>query len=403
MFKDYFNKDLIKKPEKFEWFLPKDVHFLTDGLYKKETASAFKNIYFIFCHFEKNAKISPEEIIESNNYGQFDLIRIRSLVNILLLNFPEKIDPLTKSIIAFKSIFFKRNIEKGIFELNKGIPSYLKDEDSDKKLDQIISNLLKRKSVGNSVILYLMDQISNGDMRLLKKKIKIEIVEKLSLVAHVGDKLSVKKETRKIESDNSKHLEDTPLSSLSEIAKIPAIRFVMPIFKYSLALGNEVVENHFSYIEKKQKIIMLIDRSASMMTVNKMMWVCAMLVDRMFYVKRGVAELQVSTFFDEKEPLNFFSMKDEGSTEKFSIEDIYPEFIGGMTNLQWAINETYKIFENKIGEKDQPELLIINDGEDQVGDVYGYKKINTISLGVKNPKLKSICEESGGVFLLVEK
>jgi uncharacterized protein with von Willebrand factor type A (vWA) domain len=154
--------------------------------------------------------------------------------------------------------------------------------------------------------------------------------------------------------------------------------------------------------EHKQKIIILIDYSGSMNQTDKQVWVNALLADRFRYVMKGEAEVFVSFYNSYPSGLHFHHIKDERTVRNFWKEfSNYPS--GGYTNVGRIVEYVAK--EIKWGRlhnlkvdlsQELPEILIINDGQDEVGvDAFPYK-VNAINLLEFSDELKNLCIATGG-------
>jgi uncharacterized protein with von Willebrand factor type A (vWA) domain len=154
--------------------------------------------------------------------------------------------------------------------------------------------------------------------------------------------------------------------------------------------------------EQKQKIIILLDYSGSMSYPEKQIWVNAILIDRLKYVMKEEAEVFFSYFIHNPDKLQFHHLKNREDVMNFWTW-FSNDPNGGTTDIGGIVTSIANdIEEQRLGNLDidlsqeKPEILIINDGQDEVGyDTLPYK-VNAISLMEFSDELKKLCIKTGG-------
>lgn len=248
------------------------------------------------------------------------------------------------------------------------------------------------------------DAILNNqlDLNRLNRSNKLEILNKISIMGDLGSQFKVEKGTGEKEVANSIYMRKKLMRSYDQIRMIEMYQRMLPSFRVKFLTKDLIVNVPVSTSEKKQKIIILLDYSGSMNDTSKQTWVNAILVDRFRYVIKGEAEVFISFFTSSIYNLDFKHIKNEEDVKEFwkyfsnspggSLTDIgkIVEYVaqevkkGKLHNLQVDLS------------RELPEILIINDGQDEVNrDSFPYK-VNAISLMQFSEELKRLCIASGG-------
>jgi uncharacterized protein with von Willebrand factor type A (vWA) domain len=158
---------------------------------------------------------------------------------------------------------------------------------------------------------------------------------------------------------------------------------------------------------KMKKIIILLDFSGSMDDYEKQIWVNAILIDRFKYVMQGEAEVFFSYFVHDPEQLDFQHIKDRADVINFwqtfsnqpnggttevgqMVERVASDIaLGRLCNLDIDLSE------------EKPEILVINDGQDDINtDKFPYK-VNAVTLMEYNDDLKNLCLATSGKLVNV--
>jgi uncharacterized protein with von Willebrand factor type A (vWA) domain len=193
------------------------------------------------------------------------------------------------------------------------------------------------------------------------------------------------------------------MRSYSQLERVGPYQKVLPNYRYKLLTRSLQINVPVESSEKKQKIIILVDYSGSMRSDKKQMWVNAILADRFRYVMMGEAEVYFSFFIDQPSQMKFTHVKNTKDVEEF-WKTFSNEPSGGNTDIGRIVK--YVSDEVKGGTKlhnlhlnlshEQPEILIINDGQDSVNVNKFPYKVNAISLMQFSDQLKDLCVATGG-------
>lgn len=241
------------------------------------------------------------------------------------------------------------------------------------------------------------------DMNDLSKKYKMDILNRISILGDFGSQFKVEKAVGEKEVPNSDIRRTKLMRSYEQISMIEKYQLLMPNFDLKFASKDLLVSVPVSCSEQKQKIIILCDYSGSMNRDSKQMWVNAILTDRFRYVMRGEAEVFFSFFVSSTSELFFTHVKNAEDVKNFwKTFSNYPG--GNMTNIgrivEYVADEI--IYKKKLHNlkvdlsSELPEILIINDGEDEVGYSEFPYKVNAVSLVGFSTELKNLCIASGG-------
>lgn len=270
------------------------------------------------------------------------------------------------------------------------------DDDDDENLDM-------KKGLDFDRQLYSDPNINEQlDLNEISKQRKMEIMNHLSLVGQFGSEFKVEKEiTEKIVA-NSDQYSTMIMRDYSQIHMMNLMQKVYPNFRSKFLTKDLTVSVPVDRKEQIQKIIIILDYSGSMGYPEKQIWVNAILIDRFKYVMRGEAEVFFSYFVHSTSDLDFQHIKDREDVIKFwqtfsndpngghtevgnMVEHIANEIQAGrLCNLDVNLSE------------EKPEILVINDGQDEIGtDKFPYK-VNAVSLMEFSHQLKDLCLATGG-------
>lgn len=248
------------------------------------------------------------------------------------------------------------------------------------------------------------DPVLNGqlDQNKLNRQNKMEILNKISIIGDLGTQFKVEKGIGEVEAANSDIFRKRMMRGYDQIRLIEMYQRMLPTYKMKFLTKDLIVNVPVQLSEKKQKIIILLDQSGSMNDHTKQAWVNALLVDRFRYVIKGEAEVFFSYFTSSINALKFHHVKNQKDVDNFwSWFSNSPG--GSLTNIGKIV--TYVAEEIKAKRlhnlqvdlsTELPEILIVNDGQDQVGyDELPYK-VNAISLIDFSDELRSLCIATGG-------
>lgn len=246
---------------------------------------------------------------------------------------------------------------------------------------------------------YINSQLTNCSFN---KKYNLDILNNISIMGDMGSQFKVEKEVGEHEVGYSDKHSPKLMQNYDQIRMIDMYQRMLHGYNVKFLTKNLVVNVPVETSERKQIIIILLDFSGSMNETKKQIWVNSILMDRFRYVMKGEAEVYISYFVSSTSFLKFKHIKTEKDVEDFwKRHDNYPN--GSYTNI--GRNVEYVADQIRQGKlhnlnvdlsKSRPELLLINDGEDEVGyDSFSYK-VNAISLMRFSGELKALCVNTGG-------
>jgi len=294
----------------------------------------------------------------------------------------------------------------GFTPLEQAISIYLKmksgkeynenSEDEDDNLDM-------KKGLDFDRQLYSDPHINEQlDLNELSKNKKMEIMNHLSLVGQFGSEFKVEKEiSEKIVANSDEHAAMI-MRDYSQIHMMNLMQKVYPNFRSKFLTKDLVVNVPVDRKEQIQKIIIILDYSGSMDYDEKQIWVNAILIDRFKYVMKGEAEVFFSYFVDDVDDLQFQHIKDRDDVIAF-WQTFSNNPNGGMTEVGNMVEHiSDEIQSGRLCNLDinlseeKPEILVINDGQDEIGtDEFPYK-VNAVSLMCFSEELKDLCNNTGG-------
>jgi len=248
------------------------------------------------------------------------------------------------------------------------------------------------------------------DMEMFSKRgfKKGQILNKIALIKNLGSQFKIEKDITEKIVQNSNIIAKKMMRDYSQVFNVDLYQRLFPDFKAKLLTKNLTINVPVEKTEHKQKIIMLLDFSGSMSATEKQEWVLAILVDRLKYCMLDEAEIFFSYFVDDPSALNFTHIHDRDSAlafwNKFSTRPNGGEtYISKMiSTIKDQINNKKKLCNLNIDlSEDQPEILIINDGQDSVKTDKFVYKTNALSLYENNDELKKLCVANNGKYVTI--
>lgn len=247
------------------------------------------------------------------------------------------------------------------------------------------------------------------EMSWLNNAYKLDILNKISIMGDLGSQFKVERDIGEHEVGYSDLHKTKLMSSYDQIRMIDMYQRMLHGYNLKFLTKSLTVDVPIKNSERKQKIVILLDYSGSMDYTAKQIWVNSILIDRFRYVMKGEAEVFFSYFVSNTDFLKFKHIKNEEDVEQF-WKTFSNSPNGSYTNI--GRNVTYVAEQIKSDNffnlgvnlsKELPEILIINDGEDEVGyDSFPYK-VNAISLMMFSKELKKLCVASGGKQVMINK
>lgn len=232
---------------------------------------------------------------------------------------------------------------------------------------------------------------------------KLAILEKISLVKHFGREFVITSDVGEERVANSINKKSIRLKEYEDIFYVDLYQKVLPNFNTKFVTKDLNVSVPVETEKKKQKVIILLDESGSMSRDEKQRWTAAILAERFNHVIEDDAEIYFSYFVNRPSDLYFHHITCEEDVTNFwtNVYNSYPS--NGATDMGRVV----KAVKEEIGRgrffnlscdlsTDTPEILIINDGQDNANtEEFGYK-VNAISLMEFSDQLKQLCLNSGG-------
>jgi hypothetical protein len=238
---------------------------------------------------------------------------------------------------------------------------------------------------------------------------KIDLMRKICLVESFGKSFEIKKTVSEKRVQNSDVFKLKRLVEYGELPNVLLHERLLPNFNAKMLTKDLVVNTPIRKEESKQKIIMLVDASGSMNEEYKQEWVLTILADRLRYCIKQECEIYFSYFLtknDINKAFKFTHIYDEKTAlELFKTYNMHPR--GGDTEIgdvvdtiRTEILDNKKLFNLQIDLSiEQPEILIINDGNDDAKCEKLSWKTNAITIGQNNSQLKDLCEKTEGKYV----
>ena len=247
------------------------------------------------------------------------------------------------------------------------------------------------------------------EMNEVSKERKMNILNIVSIIGDFGTEFKVEKKVEEKIVSNSDTYAKRMLRDYAQISQIDLYQRLFPHFQSKLLAKDLIVNVPVDKKEEKQKIIILLDFSGSMDCNEKQDWVNAILIDRFRYVMKGEAEVFFSYFVDDTSDLNFHHL-----TNKQEVIDFWMQFSnrpnGGETHIGNIVNYVSDEISckrlhnlNVDLSEEKPEILIINDGQDEVKTKKFSYKVNAITLRETNKELQDLCIETKGKLIEVSR
>ena len=231
---------------------------------------------------------------------------------------------------------------------------------------------------------------------------KMTILNKVSIIGDLGTQFKVEKEIDEKIVSNSDIYAKKMMRDYAQIAQVDLYQKLFPNFPVKLLTKDLVVNVPVDRKEQKQKIIIILDFSGSMHEEFKQDWVNAILIDRFKYVMKGEAEVFFSYFVSNPSDMHFEHVHDRESVIKF-WQTFSNDPNGGMTEVGQMVERIADEVKHKklmnldidLSEE-KPEILVINDGQDDINTNEFPYKVNAICLGQTNKQLRKLCIATKG-------
>lgn len=254
-----------------------------------------------------------------------------------------------------------------------------------------------------------LNKVLDSRLDMTKFTKKIDLMRKICLVESFGKSFEIKKTVSEKRVQNSEMFKLKRLVEYGELPNVLLHERLLPNFNAKMVTKDLVVNTPIKKEESKQKIIMLVDASGSMNEEYKQEWVLTILADRLRYCIKQECEIYFSYFLrknDVGKAFKFTHIHDEKTAlELFKNYDMHPN--GGDTEIGDVVDtireeilDNKKLFNLEIDLSiEQPEILIINDGNDDAKCEKLSWKTNAITIGEENTQLQSLCEKTEGKYV----
>lgn len=201
----------------------------------------------------------------------------------------------------------------------------------------------------------------------------------------------------KIKSDKkSDDFKFDKMKDYTQVTQTSVINLMMPTFNYKFATKNLLVKDKKEL--NKQLLVLAIDASGSMDEEDKIAWVKSLIINRLEEVIKGNSSLVICWFEGCLfENYSIITSKNEAINYLNNLE-IYND--GGRTDVSFVIKEIeQKIDDNTFKVKGvNPQIIIINDGQDIVRPFKTKYQTHAFILGVENPGFKNLIINNGGHY-----
>jgi hypothetical protein len=270
-------------------------------------------------------------------------------------------------------------------------------EEMGKAKESIEQRLIERLEMNKSLASMEINPKGYSMERLVYEmdKPQIKMMKSLSMVKS-KDKLSFHKKAFE--------WERKPMRNYSDVVNLsPQSQRFRPDYGIKFAKKQLIVRNKVA--SERQALVLAIDNSGSMNDPDKKMWVKTYLTHMLDAVANGEGEVYICWFESSVDDKNVVKV----STREEAIAYFEKGFLGnfnmGGTNVGYSIDQISKAFNSgkfgphEIGDRFNPQLVIINDGNDTVDPNYVSPFVtHAVVLGMDNQELKQLVTSSGGDY-----
>jgi uncharacterized protein with von Willebrand factor type A (vWA) domain len=383
---------VVKEPENYSTPTAKDIETKA-SVWKQSAVDQIKELARV-CYFkmiEDKDYFKPEYADFSKFSGDEKeaLSKKKELYDKIYDTYIPGFTPLEQAIAIFKKI------------QQEGKETGKKEDKNDFTLDKQFMLDFDREVYSDPNI---NEQLELNDV---SKTRKMSVLDKISIIGQLGSQFKVEKEVDEKIVSNSDTYAKKMMSDYAQIAQVDLYQKLFPNFPVKLLTKDLIVNVPVDRKEQKQKIIIILDESGSMWETFKQDWVNAIMIDRLKYVLKGEAEVFFSYFVSNPNEMHFQHIHNRETVMKF-WQTFSNEPDGGMTKVGEMVNHIAASIENKklcnldidLSEE-KPEILVINDGDDNIhSNAFPYK-VNAICLGTMNNQLKDLCIAAKGKKVFV--
>ena len=222
-------------------------------------------------------------------------------------------------------------------------------------------------------------------------------VYKLAAMGVLRETLTFTREENKwVDDDHGKQSKVRPIEGMKDFRKIPLSDLARPDFGERFARRQILIEQKRKKVGVEKTFFVLVDDSGSMANDRKIAYVDALLT-LLHKNKNEVYYGKFETDIHEKGKVR--------TVEEF-MENYSP--CHGDTNVYQCINEAKEMIVNlKWGEDEltldakKVSIVIINDGQDEIGNKIPTIVTHAVSIGTHNTDLQRLCQGTSGTYMLV--
>lgn len=207
--------------------------------------------------------------------------------------------------------------------------------------------------------------------------------------------------TEKIPREGGSIIKPDYMRALEDVSKVDFIRYTDWDFTQNMLDHNYVVDDRqYDIITRKQVVCIAEDKSGSMNTMQKRALVKAVYYTVFQSVLKGDTIAYVCEFTHERTKYR----KVESIEDVKTFMNGWKGGSGGWTDVEMLIRETQTAIQageldgHEIPADAQPQLVVVNDGQDTIDPVKTVAPVHAIVLFEDNEELKEVCEKSGGTY-----
>lgn len=187
----------------------------------------------------------------------------------------------------------------------------------------------------------------------------------------------------------------TEMTQVSKLSNVSSM--LMPTFGYKLASNQLTVKTPKQ--SGKQLLVLAIDASSSMTQTGKQEWVKAIILNRLDAVAKGEAKLIICWFENSIYESHISYIETKQQAVEFA-KTMRIHCGGGATNVAHVIEQITCRIDNNLFkiEGENPQIVVMNDGQDTVNPFLLKYTTNAFILGQDNEGFKSLIVSNGGHY-----
>lgn len=308
----------------------------------------------------------------------------------------------------------KSSLHKGVALqalISKNTPPENLENMSPQELDKLAEQMQQQAEVAKKMEEIAGEKGGEGDAQynLREKDVETDpykvrqMQDALKLMARVAKIPALDKGngTKKIWDTGSRQIHRR-MTSMNEATLLnPIERVIDPMYSLNLISGNYTVPRQYDILQQEQDIVLAIDYSGSMSQRNKMAFVHATLMHFAKRLQKGNMVLYVCTFVLKANNITVIRTPQEcmDYMRKFGDPNGGGTEVGKVIRFLQSAIKTGQINGVKIDKGRNPEVIILNDGQDYVDpSTECIAPLNAVCLFAPNKVLQTLCNKSGGFY-----